>query len=394
MGQQKSNDQFLNQLKSIWGDEFQPLEEYKGHNQPIELIHKPCSRKIMKTPRNLLMFKYGCRDCKAKKNGLKLTKDSKWFIEMVHAKAGDEFEIRSPYIKCKEPIIMFHKTCKQTFETTPDTFLGNRKSKYLNGNCPYCSKCRKKTTEDFKKEVQKLYKDEFTVIGTYQNNKENIDIVHNICGNTLSVRPTHFLSQNSYCTYCNKNYKKSTEEFKAEVYKLVNDEYKVIGTYTSSRSPITLKHTKCKNEYTVSPDNFLRGRRCPFCLDRKWSKGVTTIFNFLIDNNIPFDTEFRDPQCKNIRCLPFDFVIYSNWKLEKVELLIEYDGEQHDKPTNFFGGKEQFLKLQANEKIKKKYARTIGIPLVRFSYKQQNNLINLLIENLNRTNINKRAWIS
>lgn len=54
--------------------------------------------------------------------------------------------------------------------------------------------------------------------------------------------------------------------------------------------------------------------------------------NLLIENNIKFISEKRFNGCKNINELPFDFY------LPNQNLLIEYDGIQHFKPINFFGG--------------------------------------------------------
>lgn len=40
--------------------------------------------------------------------------------------------------------------------------------------------------------------------------------------------------------------KRTTEEFKKEVKKLTNDEYTVIGEYTGTNSKIKIKHNVCR----------------------------------------------------------------------------------------------------------------------------------------------------
>lgn len=62
-----------------------------------------------------------------------------------------------------------------------------------------------------------------------------------------------------------KSVKKTTEEFKNEVYNLVKDEYKVLSEYTGTNNKIIMLHVKCNNEYSVTPNKFLQGRRCPEC---------------------------------------------------------------------------------------------------------------------------------
>jgi hypothetical protein len=62
--------------------------------------------------------------------------------------------------------------------------------------------------------------------------------------------------------------KKTNEEFLKEVYSLVGDEYTVLGKYINVHTKILMKHNckKCNNhEWLVEPTNFLQGTRCPYC---------------------------------------------------------------------------------------------------------------------------------
>ena len=66
--------------------------------------------------------------------------------------------------------------------------------------------------------------------------------------------------------------KKTDEEFKKEVYSLVKDDYNFLEPYINSNSKLLVKHNKCKNTYKVTPNCFLHGRRCPFCSGNKYNK--------------------------------------------------------------------------------------------------------------------------
>ena len=57
---------------------------------------------------------------------------------------------------------------------------------------------------------------------------------------------------------------------------------------------------------------------------------------------------------------------------------IEFDGEQHFKPIEFFGGVDGFQYLQECDIIKNNYAINNHIPLLRINYKDKNNLITIL----------------
>lgn len=72
---------------------------------------------------------------------------------------------------------------------------------------------------------------------------------------------------------------KSHEEFVKEVYALVGDEYTILGTYTTYKEKIRMRHNceKCNNhEFEMSANCFLNmGYRCPVCGKKKGGKKRT-----------------------------------------------------------------------------------------------------------------------
>lgn len=69
------------------------------------------------------------------------------------------------------------------------------------------------------------------------------------------------------CSTDHFDIKKSTEEFKAEVQQKVGSEYSVIGEYINNKTPILMKHNVCGKTFMVRPDNFLFvNSRCPHCV--------------------------------------------------------------------------------------------------------------------------------
>lgn len=60
--------------------------------------------------------------------------------------------------------------------------------------------------------------------------------------------------------------KKTTEQFKQEVYDLVGDEYTLASKYVNARTKVNIVHNKCGyKDWWVTPHNFLTGKRCPKC---------------------------------------------------------------------------------------------------------------------------------
>lgn len=59
--------------------------------------------------------------------------------------------------------------------------------------------------------------------------------------------------------------RKTNNEFTKEVYELVGDEYVFLEEYVNNYTKILCKHIKCGHEYYAQPNNFLNGKRCPNC---------------------------------------------------------------------------------------------------------------------------------
>ena len=68
--------------------------------------------------------------------------------------------------------------------------------------------------------------------------------------------------------------------------------------------------------------------------------------------------------CKYRNILPFDFY------LPNYNICIEYNGEQHYKPIEYFGGVKVFEIQLIRDNIKKEYCLNNNIPLLIISYKE------------------------
>ena len=68
----------------------------------------------------------------------------------------------------------------------------------------------------------------------------------------------------------------------------------------------------------------------------------------------------------------YDFVLLD--KEQNPYYLIEFDGEQHFKPIEYFGGEKSYKKLSIHDKIKNQYALSHNLPLVRIPYYELENI--------------------
>ena len=127
---------------------------------------------------------------------------------------------------------------------------------------------------------------------------------------------------------------------------------------------------KCDCGTMVSvPTNSLTSGNTSSCGCIGKSKGEFFIEKLLNENNILFIREY--PIIINNKRLRYDFAILEN---NSVKYLIEFDGEQHFKEIEYFGGKQQLDKTKENDEIKNQWAKKNNIPLIRIPYNHLNNL--------------------
>lgn len=79
-------------------------------------------------------------------------------------------------------------------------------------------------------------------------------------------------------------------------------------------------------------------------------------------NDIEFIEQFRFDDCRYKNPLPFDFY------LPKLNVLIEFDGEQHDRPIERWGGEKAFVLQKKRDLIKNEYCIDKKIKLIRIKY--------------------------
>jgi hypothetical protein len=124
----------------------------------------------------------------------------------------------------------------------------------------------------------------------------------------------------------------------------------------------------CGDEFIALPAKINNGH-ITSCGCATQSSGERYISSVLEEFNIDFKEQYIFSDCKYKQPLRFDFAIFTN---DKLLYLIEYDGKQHFKPINWFGGVEGFEKTQIRDNIKNEYCKKHNINLLRFPYTLSN----------------------
>src|ERR1035437_434148 len=119
-------------------------------------------------------------------------------------------------------------------------------------------------------------------------------------------------------------------------------------------------HWICNNghEWFVSPmsrtSKSITG--CKICSE---SKGEKAIVRYLEIGSMVYEHQKRYKTCKYKKPLPFDFYLPSE------NILIEYDGRQHSKSIEYWGGDNGFEIQKMKDAIKTNFAKDNNIPLLR-----------------------------
>lgn len=199
------------------------------------------------------------------------------------------------------------------------------------------------------------------------------------CGNEIVCRSDCLQNkhiQSCGCMIIEGVYKKSEKIIRETIGcrfgKLVAREF--IG-YKMKANGINMAMFRCTCD--CGNDNFIvsgNSLRCGLtlscgCLTR--SVGEENIERILKENNIYSKAEYVFLDLKSARdgYLRYDFAI-----LDKSSIpirLIEFDGEQHIRPSEHFGGENRFKIQQENDTLKNQYALSHNIPLVRITYSKR-----------------------
>lgn len=275
----------------------------------------------------------------------------------------EEFEHRGYILVSKEYInnsskleyICPHHKDKGVQEITFGNFTSGK-------GCPYCAKVKRKTTEDYIKELSSI-KPNIEVLDEYVNLRTKIKHKCKICDYIWGVRPDILLYNKNGCPKCGKRAVLTQKEFVEKVEE-INSNILVLDDYIKSSVKISFCCKICGNVWKAKPNNILQGKGCPKC---KCSKGELAIAKFLDGHKVDYVCQKTFEDCKKENLLPFDFYI------DSLNLCIEYDGIQHFIPCTFGGiskeeAIEKFESCKVRDKIKTDFCKSHGINLLRIPY--------------------------
>jgi very-short-patch-repair endonuclease len=346
----KTTKEFIKESKKIHGDKYDySLVEYINNRTLVKLIDREYGYIFEQRPEHHLNgFFY---------NGY--TTES--FILKSKEIHGDKYDYSLvEYINSKTPVTIIDREYGFTFNQNPQH--------HLNGH----GSSGKITKDHFIKKCSEIHNNryDYSLINEILSNKNKVKIICKEHGEFKQSVSNH-MNLKQDCPKCAGNFPYTTESFTKRCDEIHNGKYDYsLVDYKGIGEKIKII---CNDHgiFKQSASKHLNSEQgCPEC--KTISRGENKISKILNKNNIEYIKEHSFEDCKNINKLPFDFYIPSK------NIIIEYDGIQHFKSVDFFGGEKELKHRQKLDKIKDKYCEKNNIYLIRIPYTEYKNVERIL----------------
>lgn len=311
----------------------------------------------------------GCKKCGIIEHRKKTTLNTKEFIEKANSIHGiDAFDYTcSNYQGAKKTIqIKCHK--HGIFNQLPHSHLSGHGCK----SCAIEKDNFKKTLSlaQFIEHCNLIHKNryDYSLVTEYVDSRDIFNIICPVHGIFKKKGAYHLNGRG--CKKCSSKQSREKKTFSLRQFinksNLIHNNkynYSLVKEYSGCRCFYKIK---CHRHgiFTQSGSSHSRGHGCPYC---NKSKGEIEIMKILINKKIKFTHNKTFYDCKNPQTnykLRFDFYIPG------LNLCIEYDGEQHFKPIDKFGGDTALESSKYRDKIKDEYCVNNNIHLIRIRFRK------------------------
>jgi len=345
-----NKNEFIKKSKKVHGNKYDySLIEYKNNKTKVKIIC-PEHGEFEQRPDNHINVKTGCPKCA---NNVLYTNDK--FIEKSNLVHNNKYKYTK--VKYKTAHIKVIITCPEhgDFKQKP--------SRHLSGDgCSKCSNNYNYTNDEFIEKCNLVHNNKYDYSLTkYINSHTKVKIIcpeHGTFSQNSSSHLKGIGCQMCYVdsrTHNNEIFIEKSKEIHGDRYDYSLIEY--VNSYTKVKIICPIHGV-----FEQEPHIHLRGFGCSSC---KSSTGENKIKLFLENNNIEYIYQHIYDDCKDQRHLPFDFY------LPKYNICIEFDGLQHFKPIEYFGGKKTFNITKNHDNIKNKYCEDNNIKLLRIKYNEK-----------------------
>lgn len=296
------------------------------------------------------------------------------FMQKLEETYPGEYELLSPFISTKKPLTVRH-SCGSVHTYTEAKNI-------FRGGCRVCWN-RSKSVAHFSDVRSKLEGEGVMIAGDVCGKNGHVRLICNVCGHEY-VKRLESADRFPKCPKCQSAarqdrqntalaMKRSKREQRSAVVQANRE--RIVAEYldkgysfvSMDGKNVVLRHDKCGRLYHTNVYNIRRGCGCRACSRCGSSKGVQEIEDILTQCGVAFEREKTFASCVYERHLHFDFF------LPEANALIEYNGEQHYRATDYFGGVEALARYQARDRYKAEWAKANGFILFVIAWRDNIN---------------------
>lgn len=439
MSKKLTTQEFIEKAKKVHGDRFDYTGvEYKGAHIPITIVCKDCGAIIKTTPHNHVVSG-GCKSCRI----INHTRTKEGFIEQARKVHGDKYNydnveyvhgetkveitckkhgafLQTPNShlqgagcpKCaKEEMIRKATMTKEEFiakaiavhgnkyDYTDTVYSGVRNkirvwcnqhkgyfeqfaaTHLIGEGCQVCGGVYQPTTEEYIEMCKKVHGDKYIYDKTiYKNSNGYVWIKCDKHGYFQQKAGNHL--HGCGCPDCGRDSQKekmrnSREEFIEKAilaHPTENYDYSLVE-YVNSYTPIKIICPK-HGVFEQTPSCHLNGCGCQSC---QRSMGELKIIEFLDKHSVSYEKQHKIKN-KDLFCLTKTFIC--DFYIKDKNTIIEYNGQQHYRPSSFFGGTNSFIKQQNRDVSLRLYCNEHKIKLIEIPYTEFDNIEKILKKKL------------
>jgi hypothetical protein len=369
-----SQEEFIRRCEEIHGDKYDYSETvYINSHTPVA-IHCPVHGPFKKSPTNHLAREVpqGCPDCVGN-----FRASTSLFVEMAQALHGSRYDYSEvQYTKAHDTVRII---CPDhgPFHQAPTNHL-------TGSGCRDCGLAKggaKRSIKrgDFLRNARLVYGDRFDYSKVeYVDYETPVSIICPSHGEQIIKPKRHFILKEG-CAACGENSKArklrmTTADFVSKALRVHQGIYSYENTvYATTHEKLTIT-CSVHGDFEQTASDHLSGKGCRFCWE---SHGARMVEKALKASGGRFVREFSPKDLINPSTgsrLYFDFYLYDP------NAVIEYDGEHHFGPVNWYGGvgKADALKafegVRLRDQLKEEYCEDKNLPLLRIPYTEKDRI--------------------
>lgn len=311
------------------------IEKFENLDQKILIKCLKCNY-IDKKNAHYIIYNsgYNCPNCKLEKEKeITIEKLKKFGFDL---KKDHKFKGKNKKNKLK------CINCGYIWDISPKRILSDKR------RCPNCSTREAKFRSKFFSKLKKL---NIILLTKYKNSGTPVQLKCQNCNTFMSSCPDNFMRQEQGCYHCIRTI--SIDDCRK---RLSGKNIEVLD-YFSFSSKAKVKCLKCGYIWRTIPDKLYRISGCPICNSKKNEKLTFKYLKQLLPETKIYHQFKLKIQNKK-------FIVDFKFNFNKKTYYLEYNGQQHYEPIDFFGGKKSFEKQQHRDQSLRIFCKKNNIILI------------------------------